>query len=484
MLENDSKDLRLVPISVELERSIHSLNEPLSNYLEDLGLPTENVLYSISERKKVIDALKDALAVLPINSRAKAYYLTKFTVAITVGLFDGALSYLWDETISALRKLVLKFDLEYFFSVAETVGSRYKGLSSSEDLDEIGEHDLLDTIRRIGLISDVNYRRLDHVNYMRNHASAAHPNDNEIDGFEILDWLSICLKHAITAEPDHSVISLKRLLDNIRTKTIPSNDFSVIGSDIVKQPRERIDDFLWTLFGMYTDPRQTSLTKANITNLCKYVWDASTEDRKYEIGSKFGIFRKNGDVPRKEAANEFLTIVRGQKYKDEDSLAGELIEKLNVLKSVHYGWDNFYNEYPHALMLNESLPQSGNVPRAARSLWVKVICTCYVGNGHGYREGVDESALIYYKKFVENFTEAEVVDFLHLMTDIEFTLTLSRNKPDQRIRQLAHILKSNTANVHVQRALDSIINGPQSKLDHLCNTKDFKQALEFIPKHQ
>jgi len=72
---------------------------------------------------------------------------------------------------------------------------------------------------------------------------------------------------------------------------------------------------------------------------------------------------------------------------DEDSLAGELIDKLGLLKSVHFGLNNFYNEYPHARVLEQSLPKNGIVPRAARSLWVKVISICYVGNGAGYREG-------------------------------------------------------------------------------------------------
>ena len=45
----------------------------------------------------------------------------------------------------------------------------------------------------------------------------AHPNDNDIDGHEMLGWLSVCLKHAITAKPDHSMIAVKQLLTNIRT---------------------------------------------------------------------------------------------------------------------------------------------------------------------------------------------------------------------------------------------------------------------------
>lgn len=98
-----------------------------------MGLPVHDVLYPISERRNIINALESALEVLPIDQREKAYYLTKFTVAVAVGLFDGALNYLWDQTISALRRLVLSFDLIYFFSVEEKINSRYKNLSNPDD---------------------------------------------------------------------------------------------------------------------------------------------------------------------------------------------------------------------------------------------------------------------------------------------------------------------------------------------------------------
>ncbi len=81
-----------VPVSSELEKSISSFSPSIANFLTEVGLPTENILSSVDERKKVIFALAEALSILPIEEREKATYLTKFTVAIAVGLFDGALN--------------------------------------------------------------------------------------------------------------------------------------------------------------------------------------------------------------------------------------------------------------------------------------------------------------------------------------------------------------------------------------------------------
>lgn len=405
-------------------------------------------------------------------------------MAIVAGLFDGAINYLWNETIAALRRLVLKFDLQYFFSIAEKIDSRQRKLSTEEHLDQIGDHDLLLTCHRIGLLSDVNLQRLSHVDYMRNHTSAAHPNDHEIESFEILSGLQVCIRHVINAEPEHSVISVKRLLNNIRAVAIPVQDLPAICDEIVRMQKERIDDLLWTIFGMYTDPKSTAQTKGNVAQLAPNVWSASTEDRRFEIGAKVSFFMKNAEVVRKEAAEEFLKIVGGMQYRDEESLAGELIDKLETLKRVHFGHNNFYSEYTHALALGAALPISGRVPRAARSLWVKVISIGYIGNGHGYRDGVDEAALEYYIKYIDCFTEAEVVEFLHLFNDTEFNSVIHNKKTDKRARMLAQHIKKNQSNIHIQRVLELIINFPEHTLAKIVNAIEYKRALEFVPKHK
>ncbi len=468
--------------SPSLQSSIEAFHPALGGYLARLGLPTEDVLVPVEERRKVISSLESALDVIPISDRQKAVYLTRFTVAIAVGLFDGALTYLWNETIKALRSLVANFDLAYFYSVAEQISPRNKNFQSEEDLTQVADHDLLEACRRIGLLSDVNFHRLEHVNYMRNHASAAHPTDHRIDGFEMMGLLTVCLKHAITAEPQHAVIQMKLLLQNIRTHAIPTHDACVIGADIAKLGAERIDDFLWTIFGIYVDPKQSSDTRANIEMLAPYTWPASSEDIKYQVGARYGTYRKSAEIARKDAADRFLKLVSGTSYKDVDSLAGELIENLGNLKTIHYGWNNFYGEYTHAKMLGESLPSNGVIPRAARPLWVKVIATCFIGNGMGYREGVDESALPYYKKYIDRFTEPEIIEFLYLFSDNEFLVPLGTVKCDRRTRTLARDLLGKTTTVYVKRALQAIIDAPQGTIDGIWPTKDFKDAIQYVVK--
>ncbi len=463
----------------QIETSIGAFSQPLANLLQHIGLPTENILSPIQERRKVIYALESTLEILPLEDRIKAEYLSKFTVAITVGLFDGALTFLWDETIKALGRLIVSFDLQYFYNVAESISPKYKNLHSAEDLEAISAHDLLEISRRIGLINDVNFERLRQVNYLRNHASSAHPNENDISGIEMLSLLETCLKYAITAKPNHSVIRIKQLLENIRKNRIPHEDFAVIGEDISNQPQERIDDLLLSIFGIYCDPKQEQHVKTNIEKLIPYVWQCAIEETKYQIGSKFGWYRKNGDTDRRNATQKILELVDGLRYKDEDSLAAELIEKLQNLKTVHFEWNNFYNEYPHAKSLEESIPKTG-VPRSVRKLFVKVVCICYCGNGKGYKRGIDENALPFYKSFIESFTVDEIKEFLKLFSDNEFVYDLNTSKADERMRELTKYLKEKTTNVHINKALDIILSFPKQVLPKIAGDSSYKTAMKYV----
>ena len=140
----------------EVGNSIEAFNRPLAKFLEYNGLPIENILMPIKERIKVINSMQNILELVDRDKRIKAYYLSKFTISIASGLFDGALNYVWNEAVRALRTLVINYDLRYFYSIAAGISNKYKSLSKEEELEFVSEHDLLEINRRIGLLSDIN----------------------------------------------------------------------------------------------------------------------------------------------------------------------------------------------------------------------------------------------------------------------------------------------------------------------------------------
>jgi hypothetical protein len=295
-------------------------------------------------------------------------------------------------------------------------------------------------------------------------------------------WLSNCLRYAITAKPEHAVIATKQLLTNIRTTLIPAKDISVIAIDLQNFSTERVDDLLWTLFGIYVDPSQKPDCRTNIAKLAPYVWKLGSEDRKFQVGARHEHFIKQGDQQRRTFADEFLIHVDGQQYRSSDVLAGELLDKLRSLHTAHNGMNNFYNEGPHAQGLQSSLPPNGIVPRAAQLEWVKVIVKCHLGNGLGYYEGVDTTADRYYQHYIANFGEREIAQFLLSFSDPDFTVDFDSAKVHNRAMGLATAFKAKTKNVHMLKALDAVLAQPVGTLRKIASVTKFKEAIANIPK--
>lgn len=472
-------DLQIRENKKEVGNSIETFNRPLAKFLEYNGLPIENILMPIEERIKVINSMQNILELVDGEKRVKAYYLSKFTISIASGLFDGALNYVWNEAVRALRTLVINYDLQYFYSIAAGISNKYKSLSKEEELEFVSEHDLLEINRRIGLLSDINFKKLEYINYMRNHSSAAHPNENEISGYEMISMLENIIRYAVNAKPDHSMIELKTLNDNIRKTSIPTEDLRSIINNLAKHPQERIDDFMLSIFGLYCDERQSSLVRSNIELISPKVWKIISEDIKHRIGAKFGYYRVNVEEAKKNLCAKFLRVVEGESYKDEDSLAVDLIELLQELRSVHFNYFNFYNEYPYAQRISKLLENLTSIPKAAERMFIKIISICYVGNGKGYKDGVDEIAVSYYEKFIRKFTDENIKEFLRLFDDTEFTLDLDKDKADKRMKKLTLMLEENVQDIRVKKALEKIRKFADKKLSLIHKDSDFKSLIKL-----
>jgi len=118
-------------------------NSQVTNYLVNLGLPVEGILAPIDERQIVINSIESEIQKISVENRQFATYLTRFLSSVAAGLFDGAVTYLWNETIKSLRKMIVNFDLDYFLKVSSELNNRYKNLRTEDDLSQISDFDLL-----------------------------------------------------------------------------------------------------------------------------------------------------------------------------------------------------------------------------------------------------------------------------------------------------------------------------------------------------
>lgn len=247
----------------DLER----FEQMILDQLADAGLPNEDVFVSVTERRRMLSNVGDAIERLSSEQRAGSRYVSKMIAAAAAGLFDAALNYLWDETVGELRRRVAGFDLIYFFDIAVKNSDLRKHLKTADDLARIDDASLLQASREIGLLTDIGYQRLDHIRYMRNHASAAHPNQVELTGLDLANWLETCVIQVITTPPDTITADTKKLLANIRKDLLEQASVDNAAAFFDELPQDRADTLADGLFGLYVAPDRTPTIADNVRML-------------------------------------------------------------------------------------------------------------------------------------------------------------------------------------------------------------------------
>lgn len=351
--------------------------------LERGGLPSHDVFVDIDERAVLVQNIGGVLAPLPPEVRGRSFYISKMIAAATVGLFDAALNYLWDELVNELRRRVAGFDLNYFFDIAVGSGDLRKSLKSEADLKLINDQNLLDAAREIGLITDVGYKRLDHVRYMRNHASAAHPNQVTLTGLDLAQWMQVCIREVIITPPDTVTANTGKLLSNIKRDRLTDDAVRDAAVFFDQLPPDRAATLANGLFGLYTAPARTPVVADNVRTLWPKLWPFVDEDTRHNFGVRHARARASADTDIATAGRELLDLVNGASYLNADVRAAEMSEALEALMTAHQGWDNFSNEIAPARRVAALAGSNGDIPRPVRDQYVKTLVRTFLGNGSG-----------------------------------------------------------------------------------------------------
>lgn len=447
---------------------------------ERAGLPSENVLVAVRQRGRVFKNLDDALEPLSDERRAASLYISKFLAAVAAGLFDAALNYLWDETIGELRERVAAYELSYFFDLA--VGSaseQRKQLNSVEDLTKITDQSLLDGARQLGLLSEVGYKQLDLVRYMRNHASAAHPNQIDLRASQLLEYLEVCITEVICLPQDAVVVEIGRLLRNVKAQKLSEHDIFATGSTFGKLTEEQATSLGDGLAGIYTRLDSDVQTRDNIRLLLPKLWPHLPENARKQFGVRALRFRVNQDREQAELALELLESVDGGSYLPDDLRIPRIQQALEALRTAHSGWNNFANEGPPARELARVVGEPPSVPSSLEVEYVQTLVAVFLTNGHGE----SWAAAPVYEGLIDSFTPRQAAIALLLVMGEVVSSQLRHSLSEKKWEELLEILEPKLTSRPVKEFFSALKNyGPpihtarkEGKMRRLA--KDLKDSL-------
>lgn len=456
---------------------IQNFENALLNFIAQKGLPSQAVLVSVGERGVVFRNVDEVLEKIDEHKKARSIYISKFLAASASGLFDAALNYLWDETINELRHRVSQYDLSYFFDVAVNNPDKRKKLNNEDDLIKLDDSELIHGANKIGLISDLGFKHLDFIKYMRNWASAAHPNQNQITGLQLISWLETCIVEVISLPLSSVLIEIKRLLANIKENRITDLEGRQISSFFADLTQEQVNNLAAGFFGIYTQIDTNSQTRQNIHLLLPSLWTRVDEDTRQQFGIKYAKFLANNDQQQQQLARQFLELVEAISYIPDGVRAAEIETAIQDLLSAHRGLNNFYNEPPFARQLQRLVGGIGNVPSQVNQPYVTGLVEVFLTNGNG----VAWNAESIYTQMIDQFDPNQALIAILSFNNINISSQLQFNLSQQKYRTLLEMMKNKVSSPAIKELIEDI-EAYQGPLDKMKDDTRIKRKVDNLRK--
>ncbi|MDY2520618.1 hypothetical protein, partial [Weissella cibaria] len=370
-------------------------------------------------------------------------------ISAAQGLFDASLNYLWDAVEVDIRKKVEMYDTHYFISTLPN-GTKYK------QLDDVPAAELIDGAKQVEILSNAGYIKIAHLKNLRNQLSTAHPTFEKVGPYELLSGLESAIEHVFNVKPSTDILNLPRLATQIKSGALNEPQIDAIKASFYSMSEKRLDSLVSILFDIFADEKQAAEVRSNIQKLVPVAWSLSDEALKERIGNKAGVRRLNGTSKESELTNQFLDIVKGEKYLPQTLKEAEIVEILDDLKSAHVNMNNFYSEPSYAKQLERF--SDGGIELSSTSLnkkYVITLITVFLTNGSGTAWNADAI----YKRLLNQLTENQILlaalSFVSEEVESKLNWSLSQKKFSEMLDILAdHAVGNKT--LEIIRALKNL----------------------------
>lgn len=443
------------PISVQSTKSLTTADTTkFEEYLQYLGLPTENIIASLPERQTIESNLPAFVQSLDTKTRSEARYLSKFVAGAAIGLFDASLNYIWNEVVLTLRKKAVIYGLDMFFDAA-TGGARRELYQTEDDLQGLKDNTLINTSRKLELISDIVYTKLMHILTMRNDIGASHPNSYSINAFELLGWLQTCVKDVLNDQPSESAIQIRAFIENLKKSTTALESASIKSMErpLAELSLQNTDNLLNSIFGVYVSDKTDAVVKKNISLVAPHIWEKASDEVKYKLGVSIDGYKNNLYNEKFQLGTEFFGFCGGNKYRSLESRIIELDEYTENLLEARYSWDNFYNEPQPIRHIMSFLKTEKDIPFERAQKIIKTILICRVGKGIPYNQGVAPSGKPLYDKFFSLLGDINIILVLIAMHSNEVRGMLDNKICQQQMLLVLEMLEKNAISDRVKEIL-------------------------------
>ena len=416
---------------------VNNINLDSNNLTTKGDLVVNEVVASLGMPRDILPPDEDismALTLLPrelnlVPERLRNKFIAKAVVASSVGLFDGAIIYVWNCVITELRSRVSSFGMEM---IAQISGSS----KPDNFLDKIQDVDLIDLCYQLNIIDEQGHFYLQQCREIRNHASIAHPSNIDIDDRELINFISRCCKYGLSEITISTGIDIKSLnaILSIEDNSESLDHFVSILNTTFRSQQTLIYQILYS---NYIDPSKTSTVRANALRIAKSASNVLSDNPEIivELLEKHQSNLLSGSKDKRINSTNFIEAIGQLNSLSDVEKISAFRKAINHLRSAHYGMNNFYNEPPFAERLQELSEKINPIPEPIIEKYVEVNLECYVGNSYG----VSWAAIGFCEKMLKNLTPKGIECMLGKLNSTSQTLN---SEQKSRIQDLLEFYSS------------------------------------------
>jgi hypothetical protein len=312
---------------------------------------------------------------------------------------------------------------------------------------------------------------------MRNWASAAHPNQNQITGLQLVSWFETCVREVITLPETNATTQIKTLLANVKAHALDSNGVKQVGGFFVGLAPDQSNNLMAGFFGIYTNDQSLPLARDNVKLLAPLLWPFVAEATRKNLGMKYGQFAANNDAAKATRAREFLDGVGGASYIPDTIRAVEIGTAIDELLAAHRGFNNFHIEPSFARRLESLVGDKGQVPVQVAERYVEALAEVYLTNGHG----VAWAAEPIYQRLLGRLDGTQALLAALAFRKINITSKLQFSLSQEKYREIVALAKTKVSSPQGIDIL-ALIEGYKPPLQHLRSETKLMEKVGAITK--
>ncbi len=401
---------------------------------EEPNLPAlqDTVLPAITQLTQALDIPREALAdneeiqhawqnlpreLKEIPAQLRNEPVARMCVAVSTGLFDAAINYVWNASILHLREKIRIFGLPV---VAQTLQKDFE----EKHLSEMQDSQLLELCLKLNIVDEGGFFFLDHCRNMRNNFSAAHPTLGKVNDRQFIAFLNSCVRYAL-ADADSSPrgVNISDFISAIKGDRFNAEQLNIWRDRLLQTHSTQRQMLITMAHGFYCDPNAPEPSRLNSLDICEGLTEELTASMRSELINNHSEYGAKGLQDKRTASLQFFEELGLVSLLDESEQHTLFSRAVQTLWNVHNGMNNFYNEPAFAERLLE-LSQQGATPETVKEEYVQTIACCRIGNGYG----VSRAAVGYYDKMIQSFSPREI--FLLLQSADENSNKLGRRIHD------------------------------------------------------